>query len=368
MPLELFLDLYSPPCRAIYIFARKNGIPFEFRPVELGRAEHLKPEFLKVNPLGKVPALRDGDFLLAESVAILLYLSRKYEVPDHWYPQDLQARARVDEYLAWQHTALRSSCTRAMWQKMMFPVFLGEQVPPETLASTLTELDRCLELLEDKFLKDKDFLAGPHISVADLMAITELMHPVSAGCQVFNSRPKLAAWRQRVEAAVGKELFQEAHAVVMKAKDLPPADSAIKEKLKPSVQVLLHSFPPDMPFVELDTNLPAGRVPAGLEKRLCAATATILSKPEDRVNVTVRPGLAMAVNGSTDPCAQLIISSIGVVGTAEENRGHSARFFEFLTKEMGLGQDRPPRSQGRLPGGSGSGGKNIGLDAWRPGF
>lgn len=63
--------------------------------------------------------------------------------------------------------------------------------------------------------------------------------PVSAGCQVFKSRPKLAAWRQRVEAAVGKDLFQEAHAVVMKAKDLPPADSAIKEKLKPSVQVLL---------------------------------------------------------------------------------------------------------------------------------
>ncbi|XP_029777959.1 glutathione S-transferase theta-3-like [Suricata suricatta] len=239
MGLELYLDLLSQPCRAVYIFAKKNGIPFELRTVDLLKGQHHSDAFVRVNPLKKVPALKDGDFTLAESVAILLYLSRKYEVPDHWYPQDLQARARVDEYLAWQHTALRSSCTRAMWQKMMFPVFLGEQVPPETLASTLTELDRCLELLEDKFLKDKDFLAGPHISVADLMAITELMHPVSAGCQVFNSRPKLAAWRQRVEAAVGKELFQEAHAVVMKAKDLPPADSAIKEKLKPSVQVLL---------------------------------------------------------------------------------------------------------------------------------
>lgn len=65
-----------------------------------------------------------------------------------------------------------------------------------------------------------------------------------------------------------------------------------------------------------------------------------LSCPLQRVNVTVRPGLAMAVNGSAEPCAQLLVSSIGVVGTAEENRGHSARFFEFLTKELKLDQDR----------------------------
>ncbi|XP_055976613.1 D-dopachrome decarboxylase [Sorex fumeus] len=95
-----------------------------------------------------------------------------------------------------------------------------------------------------------------------------------------------------------------------------------------------------MPFVELDTNLPAARVPQGLEKRLCAVTAAILGKPEDRVNVTVRPGLSMVVNGTSDPCAQLIVSSIGVVGTAEENRGHSARFFEVLTKELNMSQDR----------------------------
>lgn len=58
------------------------------------------------------------------------------------------------------------------------------------------------------------------------------------------------------------------------------------------------------------------------------------------MNATVRPGLAMAVGGSADPCAQLTVSSIGVVGTAEQNRDHSARFFEFLTKELSLGQDR----------------------------
>ena len=65
--------------------------------------------------------------------------------------------------------------------QMMFPIFLGQRVPPETLANTLAELDRSLQLLEDKILKDQDFLAGPHISVADLVAITELMHVSAVG-------------------------------------------------------------------------------------------------------------------------------------------------------------------------------------------
>ncbi|XP_051009190.1 glutathione S-transferase theta-3 isoform X2 [Acomys russatus] len=232
MALELYLDLMSQPCRAVYIFAKMNRIPFQLRTIELLKGQHYTDDFAQVNPLRKVPALKDGDFVLAE---------RKYKAPDHWYPQELQARARVDEYLSWQHTALRSCCTRAMWQKMMFPVFLGQPVPPEMLASTLAELDGCLQMLEDKFLRDQAFLTGSHISVADLMAITELMHPVSAGCKIFESRPKLAAWRQRVEAAVGESLFQEAHAVVLKAKDMPPLmDATLKEKLKLSVQCLLH--------------------------------------------------------------------------------------------------------------------------------
>ncbi|KAL1790787.1 hypothetical protein HispidOSU_021989 [Sigmodon hispidus] len=46
------------------------------------------------------------------------------------------------------------------------------------------------------------------------------------------------------------------------------------------------------------------------------------------------------MNGSTEPCVQLVISSIGVVGVAEQNRSHSSRFFEFLTKELALDQDR----------------------------
>ncbi|XP_026944507.1 LOW QUALITY PROTEIN: glutathione S-transferase theta-1-like [Sagmatias obliquidens] len=235
MGLELYLDLLSQPCRAVYIFAEKNGIPFELRSVDLRKGQHLSDVFAQVNPRQKVPALKGGDFILTESMAILLYLTRKYKVPDHWYPQDTQACARVDEYLAWQHTTLRRNCLRVLWHKVMLPVYLGEPVSPEMLTATLAELDVTLQVLEDKFLQNKAFLAGSHISLADLIAITELMNPVGAGCRVFEGRPKLAAWHQRVEAAVGEVLFQEAHEVILKAKDSQAADPTIKRKLMPRV-------------------------------------------------------------------------------------------------------------------------------------
>ncbi|XP_040859461.1 D-dopachrome decarboxylase-like [Ochotona curzoniae] len=95
-----------------------------------------------------------------------------------------------------------------------------------------------------------------------------------------------------------------------------------------------------MPIVELDTNLSADRLPAGLEKRLRQASAATLNKPENLISIVVRPGLTMMLGGSTEPGAHLSVIALEGVGTAEQNREHSARFFEFLTKELGVAKDR----------------------------
>ncbi|XP_053556499.1 D-dopachrome decarboxylase-A [Bombina bombina] len=95
-----------------------------------------------------------------------------------------------------------------------------------------------------------------------------------------------------------------------------------------------------MPFLDLETNLPSDSVPNDFAEKLCVAAATILSKPKERVNASVKTAVSMVVGGSGAPCAQMLISSIGVVGTAEQNKEHSAKFFQFLTEQLGLGQDR----------------------------
>ncbi|XP_068766784.1 glutathione S-transferase theta-2B [Struthio camelus] len=219
MGLELYLDLLSQPCRALYIFARSNNIPFEFKHVELMKGQHRMEDFRKVNALMKVPALRDGSFTLAESVAILLYLTRKFKTPDHWYPSDLQKRAKVDEYLSWQHVNIRGKGSKLFLTKVLLPLLTGQPLPPEKLEEVTEELNVVLKQFEEKFLQDKPFIAGSEVSLADLVALVELMQPVGAGYNLFEERPKLAEWRSRVEEAVGKKLFQEAHEGILKAKN-----------------------------------------------------------------------------------------------------------------------------------------------------
>nr|XP_056715521.1 glutathione S-transferase theta-1-like [Euleptes europaea] len=234
MVLELYLDLGSQPCRSVYIFAKKNSIPFEFKHVPLIKGQHKTEEFGKVNIFKKVPALKDDDFTLAESIAILLYLARKFKTPDHWYPSDLQKRARVDEYLSWQHMATRLCGTKVFLIKALAPLYLDEPLPAAKLDAALEDLNGVVKLFEDKFLQDRAFIAGSEISLADLVAIVELMQPVGVGYDIFEGRPKVAAWRHRVEEAIGKDLFLEAHGQLLKPRDLsaenlPPE---VKEQLK----------------------------------------------------------------------------------------------------------------------------------------
>ncbi|KAG8014999.1 Glutathione S-transferase theta-3 [Nibea albiflora] len=232
MALELYLDLYSQPCRSVYIFAKKNNIPFDFRRLSLLDGEQYGEEFGKINMIRKAPALRDGDFCLAESIAILLYLAEKFQTPDFWYPADLQQRARVNEYLSWQHMAIRMHGSRMFWLR----VFLGVEVPQDKLDAALEDLNGSLKLIEEKFLQDRPFIAGDHITLADLVAIVEIMQPVGSGLDVFEGRPKLSAWRDRVQDAIGKELFDDAHQTIMGSQEaVKLMDTSRMQVFKPKI-------------------------------------------------------------------------------------------------------------------------------------
>uniref|UniRef100_A0A8C6T6Q7 glutathione transferase n=1 Tax=Neogobius melanostomus TaxID=47308 RepID=A0A8C6T6Q7_9GOBI len=235
--MELYLDLFSQPCRAVFLLAKVLEIPFEFKYVNLATGQHLGDEFGKISMMRKVPVMKDGEFVLTESTAILEYMVQKHRAPDHWFPSELLLRARINEYLSWQHTNLRAHGSKIFLLKMLFPLMMGCEVPKEKMDAAMEDLNMSLIQLENYFLQNKPFIIGDKISVADIVAMAEIMQPVGTGVDVFTGRPTLSAWRDRVTAQVGVELFKEANEVIMKAKDLSQnIDKTALEMMKPKFQ------------------------------------------------------------------------------------------------------------------------------------
>ncbi|KAM6986787.1 glutathione S-transferase theta-1-like [Aplochiton taeniatus] len=235
MALEIYLDLFSQPCRSVYIFAKKNNISFEFNKVSLFEGEQYGERFGNINQVRKVPAIKDGDFCLSESTAIMKYMAEKFQTPDHWYPADLKKRARVNEYLSWQHMNVRMHGAKMFWLKLMIPK-MGVEVPKEKMDGALEDLNNSLNLIEEKFLQDKPFIAGEQISLADLVAIVEVMQPVGAGLDVFKGRPKLRTWQERVRTEIGPELFDEAHERILGAEEMAKTmDDSMLQAFKPKI-------------------------------------------------------------------------------------------------------------------------------------
>ncbi|KAL7390873.1 hypothetical protein ABVT39_000665 [Epinephelus coioides] len=216
--LEVYLDLLSQPCRAVHILLNTTNIPHTVRTVALRRGENRTPEFTKLNPMQKVPVMVDNGFVLTESDAILKYLATKHNVPEHWYPQQPERRARVDEYTAWHHTNTRPHAAKVFILEVLLPAQSGSQVDEGRLTRALSQLDDTLDKLETMFLRRQPFLCGDDITVADLLAICELMQPLGGGRDVLQQRPQLQLWKSRVQSAVG-ESFDRAHAVLYSIRD-----------------------------------------------------------------------------------------------------------------------------------------------------
>src|SRR5690606_41511540 len=79
----------SGNCYKIRLFLNMLDVAYEKHPIGFyPEAEHKQPEFLRINPLGQLPVIKDGDFILRDAQAILVYLASKYDKTGQWYPTD----------------------------------------------------------------------------------------------------------------------------------------------------------------------------------------------------------------------------------------------------------------------------------------
>ena len=210
------IDLYywtTPNGHKITIFLEEAGLPYRIMPVNIGADEQFKPEFLKIAPNNRIPAIVDhapadggAPISIFESGAILWYLAERI---GRFAPTDLRGRVEVSEWLFWQVGGLGPMAGQAHH----FRIFAKEQIP-YAIERYTKEAGRLYGVM-DRRLADRPFLAGEY-SIADMASYPWIVSHPRQG-QALGDFPHLSRWFEEIRA---RPAVARAYA---KAKEINPA-------------------------------------------------------------------------------------------------------------------------------------------------
>jgi GST-like protein len=193
------IELYhwpTPNGHKITIFLEEAGVAYRIHPVNIGKGDQFKPEFLAISPNNRMPAIVDDapadggkPVSLFESGAILLYLAEKTGM---FIPHDLRGRAEVLQWLFWQVGGLGPMAG----QNGHFSVYAPEKIP-YAIDRYVKETNRLYGVM-NKRLADREYLAGDY-SIADMAAYPWIV-PHERHGQNLNDFPHLKRWFEAIRA------------------------------------------------------------------------------------------------------------------------------------------------------------------------
>jgi glutathione S-transferase len=153
----------SPFTRAVRLCCREKGVDYELVPTRPG-------ETVPLNPLGKIPLMKHGDFALYESPAIARYIDRTFDGPPLW-PADPRASALCDQWLS----VVCDSMVQTALAGVIAPRFGIIPGTEESIQAGLKRTERVVGIL-DRHLADHRFLAGEQVTAADLFLVPILFY------------------------------------------------------------------------------------------------------------------------------------------------------------------------------------------------
>jgi len=186
---------YAPVTCALapYITLTEANAKFEVRPLNFRKGQHNSPEYLKINPNGHIPALQDGDVTLFESMAINLYLARKYD--KGLWPRTVEDEGRAFQWSVWAMTELEEPVITALLHRMFLPAAQRDAKKADDAA---VRFKTPLAVLNGA-LAGRTYLAGPEFTVADLNVASVLSLAPMCGLDLTPA-PTAQAWLQRCTA------------------------------------------------------------------------------------------------------------------------------------------------------------------------
>jgi glutathione S-transferase len=188
--LTIYGSDLSGPAIKVRLTASLLGIDHKWQTLNMREGEHKQEWFLKINPVGKIPAIDDDGFRLFESNAICRYLCDKQA--SALYPKDVKKRAAVDQWIDYASFHIGANFIPVVYNRLFAPL-RGMPVNEKAITDGLEFLKQYFPIIEKQLTQHK-YIVSQEISLADviLLAILEPAEMAKIDLSVY---PKLTAWR-----------------------------------------------------------------------------------------------------------------------------------------------------------------------------
>lgn len=191
--LKLYWYPLSGHAHRAHMLLSMLELNFELITVDLPAGEHQQPEFLALNPFGQIPVLVDGDTVIADSNAILVYLATVYDKQQQWLPESPQLRAHIEQFLSLAANRLAGSVA-----KLRAANIFNRTIDSEPLTQEAYKLLKQLE----NYQNGRQWLVGTTPTIADLALYSYIKLAPEGGISLADY-PDVEAWLKRVEALPG---------------------------------------------------------------------------------------------------------------------------------------------------------------------
>ena len=195
--MQIYADPITANCRKVLAGMGFLNAPFERVHVDYFKAEQKEPAYTAINPNASMPAMKDGDFVLWESNAILQYVADKLG-RDSAYPRDLRTRADINRWLLWESSSWFPSCYVFLVENCVKPL-LGAEPDPAVLDAQAVQFHKLAGILNAR-LASQPWVTGDQPTIADIV-LAAPMHLHAEQKLPLGDHPHLKRWMtEQVEA------------------------------------------------------------------------------------------------------------------------------------------------------------------------
>jgi glutathione S-transferase len=187
-PLRIYGIARTRAFRALWI-AKELGLDYEHIPLEIGEAGARRPEYLAINPNGRLPAIDDNGFVLWESLAITLYLAKKHSTGT-LYPATLEGEAKAWQWSLWSVQEVDRGVNIWSLHAVRLP---PEDRDPQRRAEALKVIEAPFKVL-DRELAGRPYLLGDEFTVADLNVSAVISRAIDMD---LSATPRIGDWLRR---------------------------------------------------------------------------------------------------------------------------------------------------------------------------